>query len=132
VPEQTRKALYSKSSRFAPLPTVLDVVADPGNLALIPVLCLCPAIVAAETNLRLALVLALAALLLIATRTRHAVTLAALLVCAFTAATLLHVPQISTPPIATRAAVGTPASGPVLRQPREAHAGGAARRLHVR
>jgi hypothetical protein len=130
--EQTPKALYSKSSRLAPLLALLGVVADPENLVLIPVLCICPAIVAAEVNLRLGVVLLTAALLLIATRMRHAVTLAALLVCAFAAATLLHVPQIRTPPIAARAVAGTPASGSVLRRPRELQAGGAARRLHVR
>jgi hypothetical protein len=129
--EQTPKALYSTSSRFASLLALLGVVADPGNLVLIPVLCVCPAIVTAETNLRLGVVLLTAALLLIATRMRHAVTLAALLVSAFAAATLLHVPRISTPPVAARAAAATHAPA-VLGRSRAPHTGRAARRLHVR
>lgn len=99
MPDQTPKAVHSKPPRFAALFHRLGGAAEPANLLLIPVLCSCVAIVAAAVNVRLAAVLAAATVLLIATRMRHAVTIATLLLCAFAAMALMHVPQITTPPI---------------------------------
>jgi hypothetical protein len=97
VPDQTPKAVHAKPPWFAPLLNLLDTATDPANLALIPVFCACVAIVAADVNTRLAVVLTAAALTLIATRVRHATTLAVLMLCAFAAVALMHVPQITTP-----------------------------------
>jgi hypothetical protein len=114
VPDQTPKAVHSKPSRFAPLLTLLDHAADPANLLLAPVQCSCVAVIAAEANVRLAALLTAAALLLPATRTRHAVTIATLLLCAFAAVALTHVPQLTTPPVSSTAAVVSTLRGAVL------------------
>lgn len=109
MPDQTPKAVHSNPSRCAPLLTLLDHAADPANLLLIPVLCGCVAVIAAQVNVRLAALLTATAVLLLATRMRRAVTVATLLLCAFAAVALMHVPQLTTPPVSSTAVgVSTP------------------------
>ena len=127
MPEQTPKAVHSRPSRIAPLLTLLDAATDPANLALITSLGICVAIVAAEVNTRLAAVLTAAALMLLATRMRHAVTLTTLILCAFAALVLMHVPRFATPPAPSPATVRRTVGRSSLRDSSRA-----ARRVHVR
>lgn len=125
MPDHTTKAAPSNPSRFPPLVTVVVAATDPANLALIASLGACVSIVAAETNDRFAVLLTAAALMLLVTRMRHAVTLATVMLCAFAAAVLMHVPRIETHPPVPRAVVHAPAGQTPMTNP--ARAGRSAR-----
>lgn len=126
MPDQAPSAVHPILARFAGQLALRRCIVDPANLLLIPVLCGCLAVVTSEVNIRLAGVLSVAALLMITTRMRHAVSVGTLLLCAFAAATLLYVQNITT--LSTRPSVA--ASGHLQASPR--HRGDhAARRRDV-
>jgi hypothetical protein len=75
----------------------MRMLSDPATLAMLPATLGSLVVVATDTSPRLAIVLALAAVLLITARTRHAVTISALLLGGFAAAVLLHATAVSVP-----------------------------------
>lgn len=84
------QALYPRPARFAPLLAAAHRLGNPPDLATLPAILGSLVIVSADASPRLAVVLALAAIFLIAARVRYALTMSTLLLAAFAAAALLH------------------------------------------